>query len=322
MKSLQLYGIVLLCLLIVQTEPAPTQTISNWDVSIRLYDIVYVAGGRVILGEIAALTGDPEKISKIQHLQIGPVMKLKEVRIVTVEELKRTLPPDIRAFFIGAPAVEVHPRNAPLEHCDLYPALTRRLDQIAGDSLIVRATMSATENSLQIVEPAPLYIELSGLDHLLCGGRVLVVDYRSGTGEISRFHKEAQVAVFGRLTFPTRTIKRGEKIRSEDLTVKTVDLGAMNKRGFVFSAEQIVGWETARFLQPEDPISWDQVCSPTLVHRGDAVDLLWETNQIRVKTRATALETGLMGETIWVRLDDTGKRLRAKVNSAGCVIMD
>jgi flagella basal body P-ring formation protein FlgA len=59
-----------------------------------------------------------------------------------------------------------------------------------------------------------------------------------------------------------------------------------------------------------------------VVHKGEGISLVLGSKNLQIRAAATALESGSPGQTIWVRLEDNGKRLRATVVDGGCVMAE
>lgn len=295
---------------------------SSGQVTVHLYDFVFINGGRVFLGDVAQLKGDPLTVDQLKSLQIGPVMKRTETRVVTQEEIRRAVPADVEIHLIGAPAVEIRRPPVGSEYCDILPAIRRRYEAAAGDSIIVSVESVDPKIGIDASGLTPVQYTILWDDLLSSGTRIISLERKDGNGLLSRMHCRIKVEMYARLAFPADHINRGQRIKPEDVMTRTVDLSNIGISNLVFNPDRLTGWEATRHLSPGSPIRWDQVCPPSAVRPGDVVELLIGSENFQIRTKATVLEPGPPGKKIWVRLDDSGKRLRAVVVDAGCVILE
>jgi flagella basal body P-ring formation protein FlgA len=292
------------------------------EVTVRLYDLVFVTGGRVILGEIAELKGDPLAVDRLSELQIGPVMKRRESRVVTIEEIKRVLPPDVAVRFTGAPAVEVRPGSPPGVFCDINPALQRHYALVGGDSITVDLRCLDPAQGIDPFGAYPVQYAIISNNFSGTGTQVAVLERRDAAGEVQRLYCLVDLRLYARLAFAAQPIPRGRVIRTEDLVIRTVDLKEMGLAGLMFQPARAVGMEADRHLTPDMPLRWDHLRTPAVVRKGDGVDLMVARDNLQVRTSATALQAGAPGDRIWVRIEDSGKRLRAVVVDGKCVALE
>jgi len=310
--------VAIVCLMIGWFHPISSPA----QVNAELFDLVYISGGKVILGQIASLSGDPEAIGKIQDLQIGRTMRRTESRVVTVEEIKRALPAAIEVYFLGAPAVEVRPQALPGEFCNILPLLQRRFACLAGDSITVRITQLGPSDTMNPEGPAPVSYRLIGEPTLAFGGQVISLERSDGDGQLRRIHGDIELNLFARLAFAGRRLKRGESISAQDLIIRTAELKPSDLSGVVFRPDRIIGWETTRAISPDAALRWRDLRTPTAVREGDGVELIIQAGAAQIKAIATALQSGSPGERIWVRLEENGRRLQARVVEGGIVMLE
>jgi flagella basal body P-ring formation protein FlgA len=310
--------VVIVLLLIVWFHPVASYA----QVNAELYDLVYISGGKVILGQISSLSGDPEVIGKIRDLQVGRTMRRTESRVVTVEEIKRALPTAIEIYFFGAPAVEVRPQALPGEFCDPLPLLQRRFAQLAGDSITVKITRSGPSNTLDPEGLPPVSYRLIGEPTLAFGNQIISLERRDGNSQLRRIHSEFAFNLFARLAFAARRLKRGESLAAQDVIVRTAELKPSDLGGLIFRPDRIIGWETTRTISAETALRWRDLRTPAAVREGDGVELIVHAGAAQIRATATALQSGSPGERIWVRLEESGRRLQARVVEGGIVMLE
>lgn len=184
---------------------------------------------------------------------------------------------------------------------------------LAGDSIdvVVEWADAQTDSWLNQLEPSQ--VSVFPVNLLVPGSQVVTVEIRDKDGKIKRRHLNVIVKLKADLAFPRQVIKRGEKLNEADLKVMSVELGGETITGLACHPQQLVGMEATRCLSPGSPIRWDHVESPSLVQKGREIECLYDSDTFSVKARGTALESGALGDEIWVRLERNGKRIKAVV---------
>jgi len=177
-------------------------------VTVDLFDLVYISGGRVILGQIAELTGDIRSVERLKTLQIGTVMKRRESRIITPEDIRRVLPNDIEVAFTGAPAWKWFRRLQPINFAKSRPLSNGAL--LCWGRLyysIHLSGRSAAEPAGDLLTPVQYSIISTGV---LAGGRQIVsLERCDSSGQVRRLHLPVEIQLFARLAFALKHIPRG-----------------------------------------------------------------------------------------------------------------
>ena len=83
--------------------------------------------------------------------------------------------------------------------------------------------------------------------------------------------------------------------------------------------EAAVGLASRRAVRRGDIVRHELLRTPTLVRRGDAVQIVAQREQVTVSMAGEALESGARGDVVRVRNARTGKVIRARVTDAGAV---
>ncbi len=196
------------------------------------------------------------------------------------------------------------------------------IQQQGGDSIRVQIRVNDLSGLLDDETEFPVRVTISPLPRLYPGKQVVTLDVRDDTGALKRHYVNVELTLWGKLAFPTRLIKRGEVIHRNDITIRETDLKSVGSRGLVLHPEAIIGLAATRHLSPTSPLRWDQLEAPSLVQKGDRVDVFISADAFSIKTAGTALQTGSLGEKIWVRLEGNGKRMRAVVVDADRVRLE
>ena len=116
----------------------------------------------------------------------------------------------------------------------------------------------------------------------------------------------------------TRALLRGIPIIASDIELKAFPDNRL-KSGHVKSLSYPIGMEPSQTIPKGALISINMLRPPVLVHKGDAVSIIFERNGISVTNEGIALEDGGLREKIKIQLPDTKKILSAIIQSPGVV---
>ena len=92
---------------------------------------------------------------------------------------------------------------------------------------------------------------------------------------------------------PTRTLRPGTLITTEDLVVKLIDQPGMFDR-----IEDVAGQEARVALYAGRPIPFEAIGPPALINRNEIVTLLFQTAGVTINTEGRALERGGVGDRV------------------------
>ena len=117
---------------------------------------------------------------------------------------------------------------------------------------------------------------------------------------------------------PLKSLPRGHRLSREDLHLLPIDEADVDSKQFT-SLEKLVGMEVSKSLRVNRPVLESDVRKPTLVRRGDLLDLRVVAAGIVVTTAAKALDDGPLNELIEVETMRPRKRKVARVVGPGVV---
>ena len=117
---------------------------------------------------------------------------------------------------------------------------------------------------------------------------------------------------------PRKSFPRGHRLTLLDLHLIPIDVDQVDEKQFD-SLRQLVGLEVSKSLRVNRPIVKSDVRQPTLVRRGDLLDLRVVGAGVVVTTSAKALDDGPLDGLIEVETMRPRKRKIARVVSAGVV---
>ena len=113
-----------------------------------------------------------------------------------------------------------------------------------------------------------------------------------------------------------REIARGEVIASDALVMKRYNIGSLHGEPLL-SREEATGLTAKRILRPWKPILRAQLEQPLLVKRGQTVNIVSQTGNIRAQTAGVALKEGRLHEIIRVQNSNSERVIDAIVAGVG-----
>ncbi len=164
----------------------------------------------------------------------------------------------------------------------------------------------------QVLPEAPP-VEVSVLKGLP-GTSTFILTFADGT----RKQYIAQVEAFDKVLVSGRAISKGETVEPEDIqeaviNVKDIPVGAITDE------EHIVG-KAAKYAIPMNKAFTVKILeSPEVIKRGQFVDIIYETNAVKMVLKGKAKEGGAIGQSIRVMNLSSKKYISATVVDGGTV---
>jgi flagella basal body P-ring formation protein FlgA len=107
----------------------------------------------------------------------------------------------------------------------------------------------------------------------------------------------ANIEVWSDVILAAKPLGRNQPVRRSDIRVEKMNLARVPADA-VLDAEQVLGRRSNRAIAANSIIRNNQVVSPPVVRRGDVVQLLAESDHLKISTRGIAKEDGCPGERI------------------------
>ena len=117
---------------------------------------------------------------------------------------------------------------------------------------------------------------------------------------------------------PKKSYPRGHRLAAQDLHLIPIEVGEVDEKQFG-SLQQLVGMEVSKSLRLNRPILKTDVRHPTVVRRGDLLDLRVVGAGIVITTPAKALEDGPINGLVEVETLRPRKRKIARIVASGVV---
>src|SRR3990172_10656479 len=130
--------------------------------------------------------------------------------------------------------------------------------------------------------------------------------------EAARFWVKAEIKIFDEVVVTSYPLARREVVTAAGVRVERRDVSSLTARPFT-RIEEVLGQQTARFVEGNEVITQKTIERPTLVKRGSPIILVYETGSLRVEAPGAAEEAGKAGDLIQVKNPSSGKLLRGVV---------
>lgn len=130
--------------------------------------------------------------------------------------------------------------------------------------------------------------------------------------EAARLWLKAEIRVFEQVVVAAAPLARQELIGARDLRIERRQMAGRGNRPFS-RIEDVIGKQLIRAIDANEVLTASAVDRPTLIKRGSAIKLVFETGSLRVETAGVAEEAGKIGELIQVKNASSGKILRGVV---------
>lgn len=201
---------------------------------------------------------------------------------------------------------------------DLEEAVARQLEE-QGIAEHVRATAQPGSVPVLFRADHPLRLNVLALQvdpdakrwqaqaYILAAGKTLKVTPVAG-----RYDEMIAVPVL------TRQITDRDVIEAADLD-EVMMPSARLRKDTVTEPGALVGKSARRVISARRPIRATEVIAPKVIEKGAAVEMVYRTPYIAIRTSGEALEDGTTGALIRVKNSDSGRAVSAKVISAGRV---
>lgn len=128
----------------------------------------------------------------------------------------------------------------------------------------------------------------------------------------------AQAKVYRSVAVAGRNLQRGDLVSAADLSSEIKDVGDL-RIGFALAPEAIIGKEIKFAVNKGETFRNSALDAPLVIKRGDTVSMESNAGGISVKTSATAVSDGRVGQQIRVKNNQSARVINARVVEAGKV---
>jgi flagella basal body P-ring formation protein FlgA len=153
------------------------------------------------------------------------------------------------------------------------------------------------------------------------GQQSFLIAAESAGKEQARLWVKADLRIFEEVVVSSQPLVSNEIVTGKDVRLERRDVSTLNARPF-YRLDDVVGQQVTRAISVNETLTQRNLNRPTLMRRGNAVMLVYETGGLRVEMPGTAEENGRAGELIQVKNPSSGKLLRGRVLDGRTVRID
>lgn len=135
---------------------------------------------------------------------------------------------------------------------------------------------------------------------------------------VQRTSVPAYIEVWQEVVLAAKPLGRNQPITRDDVKIETMNIARIPASA-IMRLDQVLGRRANRPIAVNSVLRNDQVDLPPIIRRGDVVQVLAESETLRVTTQAVAQENGGLGETIRVMNMRSRKNIHAQVVDAQTV---
>lgn len=154
-------------------------------------------------------------------------------------------------------------------------------------------------------------------DSSKAGGNINV-QVSCSTGSAWAILVPSQAKVYRSVAVAGRNLQRGDLVSAADLSSEIKDVGNL-RIGFTLTAEAIIGKEIKFAVNKGETFRNSALDAPLVIRRGDVVSMESSAGEINVRTSATAVSDGRIGQQIRVKNNQSARIINAKVVGVGKV---
>lgn len=131
---------------------------------------------------------------------------------------------------------------------------------------------------------------------------------------VKTFWSSARISIYRDVVVALRTLRTGEKIAPGDVRLSREEM--TRARRAVTSVGEAAGMVVKRPITAGSVVKENYLRMEEVIKRGELVDLVVESETIKIRSRGTAAEDGALGSTVTVRVA-SGKEVTGRVTAPG-----
>lgn len=130
--------------------------------------------------------------------------------------------------------------------------------------------------------------------------------------EAARLWIKAEIRVYDEVLITAYPLAHHERVSADKVRLEWRDISSVAARPF-YRLGEVEGLEAARAIEVNEVLTQKSLERPTLMRRGSAIVLVYESGSLRVEAPGVAEEGGKAGDLIQVKNPSSGKLLRGLV---------
>lgn len=306
-----LLAIVLASGLISQTEAAGRLVIN-------LKDNVAVASDKVLLKDVADLTGsNAHQVDMLAQITLGSAPAFGETVIQNQAQIRERLEAVAGKLplnlFSGAPAVQIRLQGRQVTADEIEVLLKNHLmETTSWKESEIGVRLTGGLNGVEL-PPAGASLRIAPDSGFIGHRKVLApVELLSAGKSLRSLWITAEITVRSEVLTAARKIPAGKIITPEDVSAKCIEITDL-RATYIRLPEDIVGKISRRGIRSGDPLTRESFGEPMLVKSGETVRLRLEREGIVLTSLVKAEQDGKLGQKIRVRNIDFSTWLKAEV---------
>jgi len=312
---------VLLCILLAVTAAAAD------PVQITLAPKAAVDEESILLGRIAQIQGgEADQAETIGQIDLGraplPGQSLLLYRHQVETRLKQNGIDPAQCRIVDAGPVKVIRNHAEVSDAAIRDAVEAYIHTRAPWKAAQMKIRPIAYNQSHKLPPGKVRLQVVAPKHTDWLGAVpfqvrLLVDGQA----VKRMSVPAYIEVWQEVVLTAKPLGRNQPIDRADLDLQRMNMAGVPVNAIV-SLDQAIGRRANRAIAVNSVLRTDQVDLPPIVRKGDVVQVLAESAQLKITTQAVAQENGGVGEKIQVINVASKKKVHARILDAQTVKVD
>ncbi len=264
-----------------------------------------VSDDTIFLGNIAEVqSADSHMKDRLEQVVIGRSPLPGQSRYIQPNSIEARL----RQAELDADQVHIR-CNGPVKITRVYNELSSKQIRSAVRQFI-QAHAPWGEKQLNIrsiycnqdlrLPPGRISLNVSAPKHTDWMGAVPFLVHVAVNGQtVKKISVPANIEVWSQVVVAAKPLGRNEPVSRSDIRTERMNLARVPADA-VLNAEQVLGRRTNRAIAANSIMRNDQVELPPAVRRGDVIQMLAESGNLKISTRGIAKEDGRPGERIRV----------------------
>lgn len=262
-----------------------------------------VSDATIYLGKIAEVQcADSRMKERLEQLEIGRSPLPGQSRYIQTDSIEARL----KQADLDADQVDIRSKG-PVKITRVYNEFSSKQIRTAVRKFI-QAHAPWGEKQLNIrsiyckqdlrLPPGRISLNVSAPKHTDWMGSVPFLVHVAVNGQaVKKISVPANIEVWSEVVVSAKPLGRNQPVNRSDIRTERMNLARVPADA-VLNAEQVLGRRTNRAIAANSIIRSDQVEMPPVVRRGDVIQLLAESGNLKISTRGIAKEDGRPGERV------------------------
>ncbi len=298
--------------------------VSGAEVDVHFHAKASVAGPRITLADIAAITPAGERAKAIGQLPVAaspPPGKTKELYVVPIITSLRNRPEAAEVDWQGSDTILVERQGQVISQ--------QQLEQILAEYLKENAAKlpKAEIRPASFKAPEQLVLPMGQLGWKVTPSRPDIISSTSFSIQFTVDGKPAgnclvrgKLEVLAEVVTTTTTLHKGDVIAAEMVAMERQRIDNLRKP--FHATEDLVGKQVTRTVNAGQALEEEDIAMPAVIKEGDMVSIVARKGQLNLSTKGLAKADGRMGETIQVKNIGSNKVIHGRVEGPGTVSVE